>query len=53
MNFHFVTNFKSTGTCEYDDLYGYISLTLFIIGVTVLTIVLFGAIIIYYNIYVI
>ncbi len=53
LNFNGVTSFKPTGMCEYDDLYGYSSFTLFIIGAAVIGIVVFGVSIIYYNIYVI
>jgi hypothetical protein len=46
-----VTTFRNTGTCEYDDLEGYSSLTVFIIGIAVIIVLVFSISIIYYNIY--
>jgi hypothetical protein len=47
-----VTTYRPTGICEYDDLDGYSSLTVFIIGLAVIAVLVFSLAVIYYNIYV-
>ena len=51
--FYGVTNIQSSGTCEYDDLAGYSSLSVFIIGLLFIIVIVFSITVIYYNIYVI
>jgi hypothetical protein len=51
-NFNGVTTYRSSGTCEYDDLDGYSSSTVFLIGIAAVIVLVFSLTIIYYNIYV-
>jgi hypothetical protein len=52
LSFNGVTTYKSTGICEYDDLDGYSSITVFVIGLAVIFVLVFSLAVIYYNIYV-
>ncbi len=51
-NFNGVSTYRSSGTCEFDDLDGYSSSTVFLIGIAVVVILVFSLTVIYYNIYV-
>ncbi len=52
LNFQDVETYKPSGECEYDDLDGYSSFTIFIIGLAVIIVLVFSLAVIYYNIYV-
>lgn len=52
MAFNGVNQYRSSGICEYDDLEGYSSTSIFLIGLLVIIIVIFCVSIIYYNVYV-
>ena len=52
LSFTGVTTYKPTGQCEYDDLDGYSSISVFLIGLVVIVILVFCLAVIYYNIYV-
>ena len=52
-NFQDVNTYRSSGECEYDDLEGYSSFSIFIIGLAVIIVLVFSISIIYYNIYLI
>lgn len=51
-SFNNVTTYRSTGICEYDDLEGYSSFTIFIVGFLVIIVFIFSFSVIYYNVYV-
>ena len=52
LSFSGVTTYRPTGICEYDDLDGYSSITVFIIGLAVIVVLVFSLAVIYYNVYV-
>ena len=52
LNFQGATTYRPTGDCEYDDLEGYSSLTVILIGIGVIAILVFSVTVIYYNVYV-
>lgn len=52
LNFKGVETYKPSGQCEYDDLDGYSSFTVFIIGLGVILVLVFSLAVIYYNVYV-
>jgi hypothetical protein len=45
-----VTNFQSSGQCEYDDLEGYSSFTVLLIGFLFIIVIIFCLTVIYYNV---
>jgi len=50
--FNGVNQFQSSGTCEYDDLEGYSSMSIFFIGLSVIIVLIFSFSVIYYNLHV-
>jgi hypothetical protein len=53
LSFNGVNQYRTTGTCEYDDLEGYSSMNILLIGFLVIVVLIFCISVIYYNIYVI
>jgi hypothetical protein len=51
-SFNNVSTYRSTHICEYDDLEGYSSFTIFIVGLLVIIVFIFSFTVIYYNVYV-
>ncbi len=52
LSFKDVTSYRSSGECEFDGLDGYSSFTIFLIGVLVISVLVFSLAVIYYNVYV-
>jgi len=50
--FNGVTTYRPSQECEYDNLDGYSSLTIFVIGIAVILVLVCSLAVIYYNVYV-